>query len=301
MQTSTVHILDLHFLGSTDTIAAFLLPSTDGWVLVETGPYSTFATLRRAIEGFGIQLTDIQHVFITHIHFDHAGAAWAFAAQGATIYVHPSGKKHLHEPSKLYESARRIYQDKMDELWGKMEEIPLERLVTVEHEEVITIGNLHFRALHTPGHAIHHIAWQLEDAIFTGDVGGVKINDGLVVAPCPPPDIQVEDWVRSIEIIRNANPKTLYLTHFGKVTQVTTHLAKLEAQLLDWSNWMKPYAETNVNIEEVTPLFTAYTASQLEAAGITNPAEIEKYEKANPSWMSVSGLMRYWNKKLSKH
>ncbi len=292
-----IEILDLNFLGSKETIAAFLVPSSEGYLLFETGPYSTFETLKNELTKRGVALSDIKHVFLTHIHFDHAGAAWALAENGATIYVHPYGEKHLHQPEKLYNSAKRIYQDKMEYLWGRMEGIPSQQLKTVAHEEILTIGDVTLKALHTPGHAVHHIAWKIGNEIITGDVGGVKINDGVVVPPCPPPDINVEDWQNSIRILRDENATALYLTHFGRVSDIYAHLTQLEAQLLDWANWMKPYYEAQTDPATVTTKFQAYVKTQLINSGIQSELELEKYEKANPSWMSVSGLMRYWKKR----
>lgn len=292
-----IDIIDLNFLDSKETIATFLVPSSDGYILFETGPYSTFPTLEKALNNRNISIEQVKHIFLTHIHFDHAGAAWAFAKTGATIYLHPSGKRHLHNPEKLYNSAKRIYQDKMEYLWGKMEGIPEEQLQTVAHERVLQIGDVTIKALHTPGHAVHHIAWKIGNEIITGDVGGVKINDGVVVPPCPPPDINVEDWQHSIRLLKAENPTAFYLTHFGKVTGTDAHLNKLETQLLDWANWMKPYFEEKVDHAEVTPKFQAYVREQLKSSGVQSEQELEKYEKANPSWMSVSGLMRYWKKR----
>jgi glyoxylase-like metal-dependent hydrolase (beta-lactamase superfamily II) len=291
-----IHILDLRFLDSTSTIAAFLIEAGDEYILVETGPHSTLPQLERAAAEHGVELKAIQHVFLTHIHFDHAGAAWALAKNGATIYLHPRGKKHLHDPTRLYESARRIYQDKMEYLWGKMEGIPEAQLRTCEHEEVIDINGLSIKALHTPGHAVHHIAWRIGNAILTGDVAGVRIKEELVVPPCPPPDIHVEDWKHSLTILRKEQAEVFYLTHFGKVENIEKHLDDLETLLLDWANWMKPHAEADRSVQEIIPEFTAYVQEQLKVAGITDAADLERYEKANPSWMSVAGLMRYWKK-----
>jgi glyoxylase-like metal-dependent hydrolase (beta-lactamase superfamily II) len=291
-----IQILDLNFLSSKQTIAAFLVPSEEGFILFETGPYSTFKELEKELNRCGTSIENIKHVFITHIHFDHAGAAWALAAQGADIYLHPVGKKHMHDPSRLYQSAKRIYQDKMDYLWGKMEGIPEAQLKTVEHEAVIQIGGVSIKALHTPGHASHHVAWKIGDEIIVGDVGGVKINNGVVVAPCPPPDIDVALWQQSIQLLSKENASALYLTHFGKITNVDTHLKQLEQQLLDWANWMKLRFEQGIPQEQVTPEFQCYVREQLIASGVTINEELEKYEKANPAWMSVAGLMRYWEK-----
>lgn len=293
-----IHILDLNFLDSSSTIAAFLIPAGDNYVLVETGPHSTLPQLEKELARHDVKLSQLKHVFLTHIHFDHAGAAWALAKQGATIYLHPRGKQHLQDPTRLYESARRIYQDKMEYLWGKMEGIPENQLRTCAHEEVIEVNGVKIKALHTPGHATHHIAWRIGDDILTGDVAGVKIKDSLVVPPCPPPDINVEDWQNSINILRAEKANTFYLTHFGKVEDTKAHLDQLENTLLDWANWMKPHFEAQTPQSEIVLLFQQYVGEQLREAGITDKADLERYEKANPSWMSVTGLMRYWEKRL---
>ena len=96
-----IHLIDLHFQGQTEAIAAFLVETTAGPVLVETGPHSTFPYLEKGIHQLGYTIEDIKHVFLSHIHLDHAGAAWLFAEKGATIYVHPRGYPHLHDPSKF--------------------------------------------------------------------------------------------------------------------------------------------------------------------------------------------------------
>jgi glyoxylase-like metal-dependent hydrolase (beta-lactamase superfamily II) len=184
----------------------------------------------------------------------------------------------------------------MDALWGALHPISEECLIICDHEEEIVVGDHTFTAWHTPGHARHHIAWQLDNVLFTGDVAGIKIDGGLIVPPCPPPDINLEDWNHSIALIRKSSVDTLYLTHFGMVEDVNSHLDSLQFMLNDWAQWMKPYAEAQSELSEVTPLFEQYVASQLKEHGLTGQA-IEQYEAANPSWMSVSGLMRYWRKK----
>lgn len=293
-----IEIIDLHFQNLEHTIASYLLPSSDGPVLIETGPYSTYAQLQQGVEALGYQMSDIKHVFLTHIHLDHAGAAWALAEAGANIYLHPFGAKNMEDPSRLMESAKRIYQDRMDELWGEMKPIPAQQLIQVADNQVIEIGDLTIKSLHTPGHAKHHIAWQVEDAIFTGDVAGVKIDQGPVVPPCPPPDINLEDWKTSIALLRKAKPTALYLTHYNKVEDIDKHLSDLAHILEDWAAWVKNQMAADLSNEEMVPLFMKYTAGQLRDQGLDEHA-IQLYEAANPSWMSVAGLVRYWTKKES--
>ena len=292
-----IYILDLEFLDINKAIAAFLVETNEGLVLIESGPYSTFNNLKKAVKKVGYELDDIKHVLLTHIHFDHAGAAWALAEKGAKVYVHPIGYPHMADPTKLTQSAKRIYQDDMERLWSDMKGIDEDNLIAVEDYNTIQLGDKTFVAHHTPGHAVHHIAWQTEDILFTGDVAGVKIGDGMAVPPCPPPDINIEDWLNSIERMKKLEVNILYLTHFGKVDNKTNHLLELEKILLSWANWMKPHFENGEKIESITPEFKAFVNKQLSEYGIDKNGLIQ-YEAANPTFMSVVGLMRYWKKKL---
>ena len=291
----TIHTLDLQFQ-SDKTIAAYLIESSEGPILVETGPHSTFNRLEEACDEVGVKLKDIQHVLVTHIHFDHAGAAWALAQHGARVYVHPLGYKHLKDPTRLYNSAKMIYQDQMESLWGRMEQIPETQLEKVEHGASLTIGEHNLIAWHTPGHARHHIAWQLGQTVFTGDVGGCAIFGGPVTPPCPPPDIDIESWMHSIELIRGLKAENLYLTHFGSISEVEAHLDALEKILWEWANWIKEQMDQGASVEAMIDGFQAYTHEQLEAYGMGRQ-QIHRYDIANPARFSVSGLMRYWSKK----
>ena len=343
-----IHTLDLDFLNLTDAVAVFVVEGPAGLALVETGPASTLPHLEATLARHGWQMADFQHVFLTHIHFDHAGAAWAFAEKGATIYVHPRGLPHLAAPEKLYDSARMIYGDAMDQLWGPMHPIPVAQLRAPGHGEVVEAVGLRFTAWHTPGHAVHHVAWEVEapgpsveeappappvkggdgthsaagtthdrpattdvlppfmggqggawgqgGAIFTGDVAGVRIGGGPVMPPCPPPDIQVEEWQASLRLLRDSPVQTLYLTHFGRVTDKKAHLDELEQRLLAWAEWIRPYAEQQTPAADIVPAFQEFVQEELAAQGMSVTMR-QRYEVANPSFMSVSGLLRYWNKK----
>ncbi|MBK8194141.1 MAG: MBL fold metallo-hydrolase [Lewinellaceae bacterium] len=302
-----IHVVDLGFQQIGCAIAVFVVECPDGLVLIETGPASALDYLRSALRDKGWNLADFRHVFLSHIHFDHAGAAWAFAETGAKIYVHPKGLPHLASPEKLYQSARMIYKDRMDSLWGPMHPIPTSQLYAPSHGEVIEACGLRLTAWYTPGHAVHHVAWELSSApgkgaeapvLFTGDVAGVKIGDGPVAPPCPPPDINIEDWQESIRLMRKLPSDTLYLTHFGRIDQKQKHLDELEQRLLAWAAWMKPYAEQQTPSDVVVPLFESFVAAELAETAVDEAGRL-KYETANPAFMSVAGLLRYWNKKIT--
>lgn len=288
-----IHTIDLHFRHLPENIAAFLVETSAGPVLVETGPHSTLPKLLEGIETAGYKPSDIQHVYLTHIHLDHAGAAWWFAQEhGATIYVHPRGSKHLAGPERLMASAKQIYQDKMDELWGQMNPIPVTQIVEATHGQTYPGG---LQAWNTPGHAVHHIAWQWGEHLFTGDVAGVRIKGGVVIPPCPPPDIHLAYWEESIKLIRELAPTTMYLTHFGPSAYSEAHFEELLARLHRWANWIRPYAEQGDSVPAVTPLYQQMVDKELSEIG-TSADDRARYEAANPGWMSVAGLLRYWKK-----
>ena len=170
MAKTPVYTIDLNFQGFHNAIAAYLIKHDHGAVLVESGPGSTLPALEQAINGHGLQLGDITHVLLTHIHLDHAGASGKLAQNGAIVCVHPAGAPHMINPEKLLASASRIYGDQMNSLWGEFLPVPEEKIWRVGHEEELDIHGLKFRALHTPGHAEHHICYFFEDICFSGDV-----------------------------------------------------------------------------------------------------------------------------------
>ena len=291
-----IHTIDLNFLGYPETIATFLLITAQKkLVLIDSGPHATLPKVTEGVQKLGYQLADIQHVFLTHIHLDHAGAAWAFAQHGAKIYVHPAGHRHLANPEKLMSSARQIYQNQMDTLWGQMNPIAEEAIQEANHLQKFTIDNLEIIAHHTPGHASHHIAWQVGDVVFAGDVAGIKIGSGPVIAPMPPPDIDIEAWQSSIDILKALHPKSMFLAHFGEVTNTIPHLEALAANMHQQANWVREHYERGETVEEMLPKFTKFSNQILQNSGVEDN-HLFKYEGANPAFMSVAGLVRYLKK-----
>lgn len=295
-----VTTLDHQFLDQSNSIGSFLVESTDGLILVESGPHSTFPTLEKAIIASGYQLGDIKHVLLSHIHFDHAGAAWVFADMGAKIYVHTLGYRHMNDPTRLYASAKMIYQDKMEFLWGDMKPIAKENLVEVKDNDLLQIGEHSINALYTPGHAKHHLAYRISDVVFTGDVAGARINGGPVVPPCPPPDIDIELWIQSIKRLLDLDGvDRYYLTHYGEVSDIEDHMAALKSSLLEYKDFMEPYYRSGETIEIILPKFIAFVDNRLRSLGMKEEDEMA-YKGANPADMSVPGLLRYWAKSEGK-
>ncbi len=290
-----IHTLDLRFQ-RPHTIAAFLVETSAGPALVETGPESVYPRLLEALRSHGVTPADLRAVFVSHIHLDHAGAAWRLAADGApAVYVHPRGAPHLVDPSRLWESASRIYGEQMEALWGCSGPVPAERVRAVEDGEVVAVGDARFLALDTPGHAGHHHSWVLEDVVFSGDVGGVRIGGGPVVPPFPPPEIQLELWKASLERLRAVGASEIRPTHFGAYRDVPEHLDDLEDRMFRWAERVLGWLRAGLDEAALIERFEALVRAELEAAGLDGPA-LAEYEIADPAWMSVPGLVRYWRK-----
>lgn len=291
-----IHILDTQHLGRPGIIAATLVETRDGPVLFDTGPESTFNNVADELRKLGVVPVDVRHVFLSHIHFDHAGAAWRFAELGATIYVHPRGAPHLINPAKLVASATRLYGDDMDRLWGKFARIAPDRVRVLEDNDVVRVGQFAIRAIATPGHASHHHVYHWNDTVFGGDVAGVRLGSGPPAPPFVPPELDIAAWRDSIAKIRRLNPTKLYLPHFGLVPgDLAAHLDALEERLVRWSLWFRDRLRAGDDEPAMTRPFADNVTADLRTAGATE-SELVDYEQADPSFMAVSAATRYWRK-----
>jgi glyoxylase-like metal-dependent hydrolase (beta-lactamase superfamily II) len=291
-----IHVLDTRQLGHAGIVAATALETSDGIVLFDTGPESTFDNVIVDLGKAGLALNDIRHVFLSHIHFDHAGGAWRFAQLGATIYVHPRGAPHLIDPTKLIESATRIFGNDMQRLWGRIDPVPAERVKVLEDNEVVSVPPFEIRAIATPGHASHHHVYHWDDNVFGGDIAGVRIGNGLPIPPFVPPELQVESWRESIAKIRALNAAHLYLPHFGKIAgPVSEHLDLVDERVAGWSEWFRNRIRAGDDESKLRSTFAELEHADLRKGGATQN-DIDGYEAADPSYMAVGAAIRYWKK-----
>lgn len=291
-----VHVLDTRQLDRPGIVAATVLETDDGIALFDTGPESTFDNVASELRRIGANVDEVRHVFLSHIHFDHAGSAWRFAEGGATVYVHPKGAPHLVDPTKLIDSATRIFGKEMERLWGKIAPVPAASVTVLEDNEIIRLGPLEIQAIATPGHASHHHVYHWEDNVFGGDIAGVRIGDGPPIPPFVPPELHVESWLESITKIRRLNPVRLYLPHFGLVEgSISSHLDCLEERVRRWSSWFRDRMRAGESENQLVPAFAQYEADDLLAGGATESG-VQDYETADPSYMAVTAALRYWRK-----
>ncbi len=225
--------IDLHHQGVERSIGVYLLETRDGPALFDCGPSTALDGLKRGLRDHGLQLTDVRHLLLSHIHLDHAGAAGVVVREHPGLRVHVSevGAPHLVEPSRLEASSRRLYGESFDALWGELAPVP-ERNVEVVGNDVLGL-----ECFPTPGHAYHHVCYlDDEGTLYAGDVCGVRIlPERLVVPPVPPPEVDVEAWDAALHEIARREPSRLALIHFGVVEDdIPDHLDRLRTRLHAW-------------------------------------------------------------------
>lgn len=292
-----VQTIDLNFQNVKQVIASYVLETREGLVLVETGPGSVIEYAKEGLHDLGYRVDDVKHVLLTHIHLDHAGAAGWWAQQGAHIYVHHIGAKHLIDPSRLMGSAARIYGDEMERLWGKMYPVPEEKLTSLEDNYVLKFGDLTVYCLDTPGHANHHMAYLIDDIVFTGDVGGATVPTyNLVDAATPPPEFNLELWLASIDRLLALDLQRIYVAHFGEVINVKRHLTELKKLLMEATEFVKVRLQEGQSHEEITNAYYEWYRTRFLVNGVSEEV-FSKLAMSNSPSMTTSGIMRYWRKR----
>ena len=278
--------IDLRHQGAERIIGSYLLDTSEGPALFDCGPSTCVAALKDGLRARGRELTDVRHLLLSHIHLDHAGAAGVLVREHPKLRVHVSeiGAPHLVDPARLEASARRLYGDTFDTLWGELAPVPEEN-VHVVGDRVIGL-----ECFPSPGHAGHHVCYLDEDGtLYAGDAAGVRIQPHrTVLPPTPPPDFDLETWNRTLDEIERRRPSRLALVHFGLADDPGRHIDELRARLTEW-----------VARIARDPTEEEFSRLAREDVGDEGQEAAEIYELAMPFWQSYAGLKRYREKRAA--
>jgi glyoxylase-like metal-dependent hydrolase (beta-lactamase superfamily II) len=279
----TLAPIDLRHLGQERAIGVYLVETTEGPALFDCGPSTCVGALEAGLEDRGLALADVRHLLLSHIHLDHAGAAGVLVRRNPRLRVHvsPVGAPHLSDPSRLERSARRLYGESFDELWGELAPVP-EANVDLVGDRVLGLECFPSR-----GHADHHVSYvDAAGTLYAGDAAGVRIvPDRYILPAAPPPEIDIEAWDATLDDIERRGPERLALIHFGSVEDVGAHLDGMRSQLHAWAARVR---DGMTEDEFVTAGRAEARASGADAAVV---------EHAAPFWQSYRGLRRYWDKR----
>lgn len=292
--------LDLNFQDLPQTVAAYLLRGPDGLLLVESGPASTLPRLREALAQQGVSPADLDGVLLTHIHLDHAGAAGWLAREGVPLYVHRVGAPHLIDPDRLLSSASRIYGERMDPLWGETVSAPADKVTAVSDGDVLRLAGLEITALDTPGHAWHHHSYRIGDIAFTGDALGIRLpGKDLVDLPAPPPEFKYEVWLGTLDRLGAEKLAAIYPTHYGRVDDVDGQIDGLRDLMGAAIEFVRLRLEDEMPRDQIVREYVDWNKERARSAGLSDYT-IRQYDAANPLYMSVDGITRYWQRKWAK-
>ena len=291
--------IDLQFLGSPKVIATALLTGSDGVTLIDPGPTSCLPALEAGLRERGLSLRDVRSVLLTHIHLDHAGVAGTIAERvpAARVYVHERGAPHMIDPAKLLASATRLYGDRMDLLWGAFQPVPADRVTVLTGGEKLDLAGTALKVAYTPGHAKHHVSYLDEQTgvAYVGDTGGVRVSGDYLIAPTPPPDIDIEAWQQSLNTIDDWQPVSLFLTHFGTVAPARAHLARFRTTITAAAHAVRERMKTPGTDEELAHKFAEQMRRDVRRS--LSEEEARAAELAAPFDQLWQGLARYWQKK----
>jgi glyoxylase-like metal-dependent hydrolase (beta-lactamase superfamily II) len=275
--------LDLHHLGRERVIGSYLLETDDGPTLFDCGPTTCVDRLQEALAERGLQLRDLRLLLLSHIHLDHAGAAGVLVRLNPQlqVYVSEVGAPHLVDPTRLEASARRLYGDSFDTLWGELAPVPQDN-INIAAGEVAGL-----ECFPTPGHARHHVCYLARDGtLYAGDAAGVRIQpDRVVLPPTPPPEFDLDAWSQTLDEIEGRGPARLALIHYGVADDPERHLRELRERLPQWVE--------RVVAGATEPQFAESVREDLEEA----EADLGVYEQAMPFWQSYAGLKRFVEKR----
>lgn len=280
-------------LGGWEHVTAGYLIEGSAPVLIETGSQTSVPILLAALAQIGVGPAELAGVAVTHIHLDHAGGVGnvARAFPSATVYVHEKGARHLADPTRLIDSAARVYGPLLDSLYGRLDPTPAERLhVLTDGEEIEVSPGRTLVAVDSPGHAKHHVGLHdsLSGVLFAGDAVGVKLPDGGVLRPStPPPDFDLDQAVTSLGKFAARRPSGIALAHYGLLEHPEELLAEAEATLRQWAETAeKAYREG-------TDIADALAARFDPLLGDIEPAHKEKLDIMNGVHSNAAGFRRW--------
>ena len=298
-----IRISDTGMAGQRELNAVYVIQG-DEPCLVESGPGADGPAVLAGLERLGVGGEDLAHIVVTHIHVDHAGGTGALLERfpRARVWVHERGAPHLVDPTRLIASTARTYGlERMRAFYGDTLPCPAERVTTVSDGDRIPLGDRALDVIHTPGHASHHVALQdtWTGAMFTGEAIGSHLPWADCYRPAlPPPEVDVEAALASIDRMRERGPTTLLTSHYGPVPDPGEGFERGVRRIRAWSQTVRTRLQTSpeASIDELeTELTTQARAEYEQDSG--QPFDLSRYDAIGSIRMNAEGLARYWRKR----
>jgi glyoxylase-like metal-dependent hydrolase (beta-lactamase superfamily II) len=267
---------------------------------VETGTAPSAPVVADALARLGIGRADLATVVVTHIHLDHAGGVGDIAAMypAAEIVVHERGARHLADPSRLMASARMVYGDELDELFGTLSPTPAERIRAVDGTGTVDLGGgRRLDSHYAPGHAKHHIGLvdSVSGDLYVGDAAGIYIQETGDMRPAtPPPDFDLETALESLRTFAALRPSRLLFSHYGPVDAVEETLGRSAEEIRLWVDETRRARGAGLGLDHAAAMVAERTRSRYAVlADGADPALAAKFDRISSASANVAGIARW--------
>jgi len=290
---NAVSIIDTQALGKPMVVAAFLVTGKET-ALIDMGYQSSAETIMGTLAEYGFGSDRLDYLLPTHVHLDHCGSLGTLAKTftKASIRVHPEGERHLADPSALWKGAGKLFGEELMRKFGQPQPVDWKRLKNASDGDVIDLGNgIRLRTVWTPGHASHHMSYELEghQAFFTGDAVGVCFPGFPILTPTTPPtSFNLEQTFQSLELIRAASPLEFYTPHYGFVGNATRWINENIESLQSWKLRIQEMTRKGRSAEDISHALIKDACSKLGRAEIDVPDYLRTLVRN-----SVLGFLRY--------
>ena len=286
-----------------DGITAGYLIRGDRPCLVETGTAPSAPVVREALAALGVGPADLATVVVTHIHLDHAGGTGDIAQMfpAAQVVVHERGARHLADPARLMASARMVYGDELDELFGTLAPTPAERIRAVERTGIIDLGaGRRLESHYSPGHAKHHVGLvdSLSGDLYVGDAAGIYIQETGDMRPAtPPPDFDLAVALESLKTFTALQPTRLLFSHYGPVDGVAEALDRAAAEITVWVEETRHARRAGLDLDHAAAMVAERTRARYAVlAPDADPQLAAKYERISGTAANVAGILHWLDK-----
>ena len=294
---SDTHLIDTRMSGYDGITSAYAILA-DRPCLVETGTATSAATVVAALANLGVGPDDLEYLVVTHIHLDHAGGVGDLAAAfpRATVVVQESGARHLADPERLMNSARRVFGSVLDDVFGPLSATDAQRIRTIDESGEIDLGSGRaLQAFHSPGHASHHLGL-LDSAtgdLFVGDAAGIHVPEtGELLPGTPPPEFDLDQAIASLRLFREREPQRLLFSHFGPVIEPADTLLRAEEEIQVWVDAVRDARSADLDLDHAVEMVRSKVAQRAPRMR-ADPEVLEKFQHLNADRTNVVGIGRW--------
>ena len=292
--------IDTEQSGYKGITAGYLIRSSKP-TLIETGTASSAPIVIAALEKLEIFPRDLATIVVTHVHLDHAGGAGHLTSHypHAELIAHERGAKHLVDPTKLMNSARRVFGSMIDDVMGALLPTPVERVRSLGDTAAIDLGDGRtLNSYYAPGHASHHVGL-LDSAtgdLFVGDAAGVYIPDTDTVKPAtPPPDFDLDIALHTIDTFENLKPTRLLFSHYGPVSKIDETLDRSREELRVWVELVREARNTRLDLDHAISMIIERTRDRY-ASLFADVSALERFEALSSTGANIVGINRWLDK-----